>query len=45
LPWFYFGDGVSQSICPGWPRTAIIPISASEVARITVVSQWHPVLV
>jgi hypothetical protein len=23
------------TICPGWPRTLILPISASQVARIT----------
>jgi hypothetical protein len=33
----YFRDGISQSICPGWPWTFIFhpPISASQVARIT----------
>jgi hypothetical protein len=31
----YFGDGVSQTICLGWPQTSILPISASQVARIT----------
>jgi hypothetical protein len=39
----YFGDGVSQTICPGWPRTAVIPISVSQVARITGMSQQCPV--
>jgi hypothetical protein len=38
----YFGDGAGsrlfQTICPGWPRTAILLISASQIARITGVS-------
>jgi hypothetical protein len=29
---------VSQTICLGWPWTAILPISASQIARITGVS-------
>jgi hypothetical protein len=37
----YFGDGVSKSICLGWPKTAILLISASQVARITGVSHWY----
>jgi hypothetical protein len=36
-----FGDEVSQTICPGWPQTSILPISASQVARITGVSHRH----
>jgi hypothetical protein len=31
----YFGDGVSRTLCLGWPQTAIIPISAYQVAGIT----------
>jgi hypothetical protein len=31
----YFGDGVLQTICSGWPQTVILPILASQVARIT----------
>jgi hypothetical protein len=32
----YFGDGrVSRTICPYWPRTVILLISASQVAKIT----------
>jgi hypothetical protein len=31
----YFGDGILGTICPGWPRTAILPVSASQVSRIT----------
>jgi hypothetical protein len=38
----YFGVGVSRTICPGWPQTMILPISASQVARITDVSHQHP---
>jgi hypothetical protein len=30
----YFGDGVSWTICLGWPCTEILLISASQVARI-----------
>jgi hypothetical protein len=30
--------GVSQTICPGWPQTAILLISACEVARIKGIS-------
>jgi hypothetical protein len=31
---------VSWTICPGWPQTLILPISVSQVARITGVSCW-----
>jgi hypothetical protein len=31
----YFGGGILWTICPGWPWTEILPISASQVARIT----------
>jgi hypothetical protein len=31
----YFGDGLSGAICPGWPRTAGLLISASQVAGVT----------
>jgi hypothetical protein len=34
----YFGDGVLRTICPRWPQTTILPISASQTARITSVS-------
>jgi hypothetical protein len=30
----YLGDGVLQTICPGWPCVSILPILASPVARI-----------
>jgi hypothetical protein len=32
--------GVSWTICPGWPRTEILPISTYQVTRITGVSHW-----
>jgi hypothetical protein len=35
-----FRDGLLYTICLGWPQTAIFPIPASQVARITSVSQW-----
>jgi hypothetical protein len=46
-----FGDRVSRTICPGWPQTAILLISASWVARIICVNfvlipwrwAWHKV--
>jgi hypothetical protein len=31
---------VSLTICLGWPQIAIILFSASQVARITCLSQW-----
>jgi hypothetical protein len=31
----YFGDGILWTVSPGWPQTAILPISASQIARIT----------
>jgi hypothetical protein len=37
----YFGDEISWTICPGWPRTTIHLISASQVARITVMNHQH----
>jgi hypothetical protein len=37
-----FGDRASWTICPGWPRTEILPISASHVARIMGVSHQCP---
>jgi hypothetical protein len=35
--------GVPWTICPGWPWTVILPISTSQVARITGVSHCHSV--
>jgi hypothetical protein len=37
----YFEDGISQTICLGWPRTAILLVSASQVARIPDISHQH----
>jgi hypothetical protein len=37
----YFEDGISWTICLGWPWTLILPISASQVARITGMGPWH----
>jgi hypothetical protein len=37
----YFRDGVSLTICPSWPRTVILLISASPVARIIGARLWH----
>jgi hypothetical protein len=34
-------DGVSQTICPGWPQTLILLTSASQIARIIGMSHWH----
>jgi hypothetical protein len=41
LLWF-FGDGVSRTICLSWPQTSTLPISAFQVDRITGVnlSAW-----
>jgi hypothetical protein len=37
-------DRVSWTICPGWPWTVILLISASQVARITCVRHQCPAL-
>jgi hypothetical protein len=37
-----YGDEVSRTLCLGWPRLAILLISASQVARITGMSHQHP---
>jgi hypothetical protein len=37
----YLGDWVSWTICLGWPWTMILPISTSQVARITDLSHQH----
>jgi hypothetical protein len=42
LLWLYFGVKILQTICPGWTWTKILLITASQVARITGVSHWHP---
>jgi hypothetical protein len=38
----YFGDRVSRTICLRWPQTSILPISASQVARVTGVRHRYP---
>jgi hypothetical protein len=42
---WYFEDGVSRTVCMGWPQAMILPISASQVARIINVSHQHLKLV
>jgi hypothetical protein len=37
----YFGDEVLQTICLGWAQTLIIPISTSQVPRITGMRHQH----
>jgi hypothetical protein len=37
----YLEMGVSQTICPDWPWTLILPISTFQVARIIGMSHWH----
>jgi hypothetical protein len=37
----FFQNRILQIICPGWLWTVILLISASWVARITDVNQWH----
>jgi hypothetical protein len=34
--------GVSQTVCPGWPWTTILLVSASQVTRIIGMSHWCP---
>jgi hypothetical protein len=41
LVWLFFEIGVSNDF-PGWPQITILPISASQVARITGLSHQHP---
>jgi hypothetical protein len=38
---FFSINGVAQT-CPCWPGTAILPISTSQIARITCMSHWCP---
>jgi hypothetical protein len=40
LLWLFWMWTVAQTICLGWPRTTILPISASQVTKITDLS--HP---
>jgi hypothetical protein len=42
LLWLFFGDGGVQNYLPDWPRTKILPISASEVVRIIAMGHQHP---
>jgi hypothetical protein len=28
----YFGDGILYTMCPGYPWTTVLPISASQIA-------------
>jgi hypothetical protein len=37
----YFGGGISETISLGWPQSVILPISASQVARITGTSHQY----
>jgi hypothetical protein len=41
MGFFFFWDRVLRTVCPGWPRTTILLISAFWVARITGVSHGH----
>jgi hypothetical protein len=36
----YFGVGVLQTLCWGCSRTSVLPISTSQVARITGLKHW-----
>jgi hypothetical protein len=36
----YFGDGISRTICPGWPLPSVLSFSASQIVRITGMSHW-----
>jgi hypothetical protein len=40
LIWLFWRWGI-WNICPGWPQTLCLPISAFQVARITGVSHQH----
>jgi hypothetical protein len=44
--WAFYWDGVSCTFCPDWPQTAILPISASWVVRISGLSHlaWNSLL-
>jgi hypothetical protein len=39
---FFHWDKVSWTFCPGWPQTATLQISASQVAKIIGVSHLYP---
>jgi hypothetical protein len=36
----YLADGVSWTLCLGWPHTAILLVSAFQVARIIGIDHW-----
>jgi hypothetical protein len=38
----FFWDRVLWTVCPGWPRTTILLISVSWIARIIGINQWCP---
>jgi hypothetical protein len=40
LLWLFWRWGLAF-ICLGWPRTAILPLSVSQIAKIISVSHWH----
>jgi hypothetical protein len=42
--WRVLRDRVLWTICPGWPQTSILLISASWAAGITGVSHWRPLV-
>jgi hypothetical protein len=37
-----FEDGILRTICLGWPQTLILPMSASQIVKITGMSHKHP---
>jgi hypothetical protein len=44
LPWLFWRWGSLGLFSPGWPQISILLISASQIARITGVSHWNPVV-
>jgi hypothetical protein len=34
--------GVSWTVCLDWPRTSVLPISASQLPRIIGMTHWYP---
>jgi hypothetical protein len=41
LLWLFLEIEVSRTTCLGWPATAILPISATQAARIPGMSHQH----
>jgi hypothetical protein len=41
LLWLFWRCGL-ETICPDWPQTSVLPISASQVPRIIGMSHCHP---